>query len=269
MSRGERLHVWRSPSGRSAGTMSSRLAKWVFFMACAAGLAPAAFGATVSWVNPVSGNWNTAANWSSGSVPGAADDVVISAVGTYTVTLNVNASVNSLTIGAASGTPSLANANQTLTIGSGTVGVNGAVNMTGGTLTVNGPLTVNGSFTFGGGTINGSSKITNNSVFTLSGNTGKAWHNVTLDNIGTFVSYSGSYIYLYNAPVFNNLSGGTYDIQTDSGYYIGSGGAPTFNNSGVVTKSGGTGIKDFYFIFNNNNQLDVQSGSLRLEIGRA
>src|SRR5207253_1704917 len=36
---------------------------------------------TVTWINPGSGDWNTASNWSSGAVPGAADDVVINVPG--------------------------------------------------------------------------------------------------------------------------------------------------------------------------------------------
>src|SRR5688572_12817815 len=57
----------------------------------------------VMWINPAGGNWNVAANWQDGvginRVPTVSDDVTISLSGTYTVTLNVAATVNTLTIG--------------------------------------------------------------------------------------------------------------------------------------------------------------------------
>ena len=46
--------------------------------------------AAISWKTPVSGNWNVAADWSTGAVPTSADDVLISAPGSYTVTISTN-----------------------------------------------------------------------------------------------------------------------------------------------------------------------------------
>jgi hypothetical protein len=53
---------------------------------------------TVAWVNPAGGSWNTAANWSTGAVPGAGDDVVIDQPGNVTVTLSGSTSVHSLSV---------------------------------------------------------------------------------------------------------------------------------------------------------------------------
>ena len=44
----------------------------------------------ITWKNPVNGNWNVAANWSTGAVPTSADDVTIAAPGSYTVTISSN-----------------------------------------------------------------------------------------------------------------------------------------------------------------------------------
>ena len=41
---------------------------------------------TVTWTNPSGGDWDTGANWSGGTVPGAADDAVISQPGAITIT---------------------------------------------------------------------------------------------------------------------------------------------------------------------------------------
>jgi hypothetical protein len=46
--------------------------------------------AAISWKTPVSGDWNVAADWSTGAVPISADDVLISAPGSYTVTISTN-----------------------------------------------------------------------------------------------------------------------------------------------------------------------------------
>ena len=46
--------------------------------------------ATVSWVGS-SGDWNIATNWSTGALPGAADDVVIDRPGALTITHSAGA----------------------------------------------------------------------------------------------------------------------------------------------------------------------------------
>src|SRR5215471_15143497 len=52
---------------------------------------------TVSWINPNSGDWSDPANWSTGSLPGPSDDVVIDQP-SITVTHNAGTdSVNSIT----------------------------------------------------------------------------------------------------------------------------------------------------------------------------
>src|SRR5260370_30149437 len=68
-----------------------------------------------TWVGG-NGNFNTPASWSTGVVPGIADDACITAttttvppatLDTYTVTLNASFSVRSLTIGGPNGTQTL------------------------------------------------------------------------------------------------------------------------------------------------------------------
>src|SRR5512146_2201808 len=66
-----------------------------------ASLPQAVMAATVTW-NGGSGLWSAATQWSSGTVPTAADDVVIPASAGDIITLQGSASANSLTVGAAS-----------------------------------------------------------------------------------------------------------------------------------------------------------------------
>src|SRR5438093_10675956 len=74
----------------------------------------------VSWINPNGGNWNTASNWHDGvglnRVPTSADNAIIDLAGTYIVTLDVNATVASLILGAPSGSQTLTNTSRMLTL---------------------------------------------------------------------------------------------------------------------------------------------------------
>src|SRR5215813_12025096 len=95
----------------------------------------AASAAPIAWKNAVSGNWNTAANWDPAQVPTSADDVSIILDGTYTVTIDAAASVNSLTLGGSTGTQTLSLPGNSLTLAAASaVGTHGSVTMGGGTL---------------------------------------------------------------------------------------------------------------------------------------
>ena len=81
--------------------------------------------ATRTWTNAAGGSWTTPANWSAAGVPTAADDVVFSAAGSYTVSLpRASYVLNSLTVGTSSAL---------LALGGSTVTV-GALNFTMGTI---------------------------------------------------------------------------------------------------------------------------------------
>ena len=82
--------------------------------------------ATINWLGG-DGDWSTAADWSGGVVPGAADDVTIGATGPYTVTVTATETARSLTL----------NSDATLEIGEYVHGP--------GTLTLGGNLTLGGA----------------------------------------------------------------------------------------------------------------------------
>jgi hypothetical protein len=82
----------------------------------------------VHWLNPVSGNWNTASNWENSHIPVIGDTAIIDATGpNYTVTLDINATVDGFTLNSA-------NASFTTSIFSRTFTVNGPATLSAGTV---------------------------------------------------------------------------------------------------------------------------------------
>ncbi|MFQ5593656.1 MAG: beta strand repeat-containing protein [Anaerolineae bacterium] len=231
--------------------------------------APAAPAAVTSWTNAAGGNWNVAGNWDNG-VPGAGDNAIINLAGTYTVIMNVDVTVNSLTLGGASGTQTLDGNNRTLTLNStSTVNANGVLDLNSGDLTGNGDLTVNGTLDWTGGssTISGAGALTVNGSITIN-----AWPNpavtldgrtLTLSNTGTG-AWTGEGMTFKNGAVFDNQ--GAFDIQDTTS--IGDiGGTNRFDNSGTVTKSAGSGTSRIDVAFNNTGTVNVNSGTLDLNGG--
>ena len=126
--------------------------------------------ATIAWTNTLGGNWNAPANWNPNQVPLATDNAVITNNGTYAVTLDVSASVASLTLGGTSGTQSFVQNANTLTLnGASTVGAHGSFNLGGGTLNGVGTLSVNGPFNWSSGTVADTGGVTLNGTSTLNG----------------------------------------------------------------------------------------------------
>jgi hypothetical protein len=179
------------------------------------------------WLNPVSGGWSEAANWSGGVVPVSSDNAYITNNGTFTVTNDTGASFATLALGGVSGTQSLNWLSGSLS-GSTTIGTNGAVNLVGaGTKYLYGAITNYGQ------------------VVWMSG--GGAWY-----------LYGGSGARLENRP------GGLLDAQLDGNFLVGSG-SPVINNAGTFRKSGGSGTMTIgSFVFGNQGTLQAQIGTIQL-----
>src|SRR5262245_49321101 len=64
-------------SGRAPKARRPRRPGRVSFCPGLEGLEDRLAPATVTWTNPAGGLWNVGSNWSTGAVPGAADDVTI------------------------------------------------------------------------------------------------------------------------------------------------------------------------------------------------
>ena len=105
--------------------------------------------------NSSGGNWSSSSNWTPTGVPGAADRATI-ASGTYTVTLDVDATVTALIVGGGTNRPTLNISVRTLTINStGTMAPGGTLSLSGGTLTGAADVAVTGALNWTGGRGNG------------------------------------------------------------------------------------------------------------------
>jgi hypothetical protein len=170
-----------------------RVLSWL----CAALLLPAEILATTaSWTNSSGGNWNVAGNWSTGQVPSSSDTVVITLSGTYTVTLNTNATVAALVIGGSTGVQTLLMSSKTLTInGASTIYGNGIIDASSSTINGSGSLTVFGQLKLAATTV--SPAVTNKGlVLAAASGSGS-----TLS--GTFAADSGSTLRVETSSNYN------------------------------------------------------------------
>ena len=221
------------------------------------------------------GNWSAAGTWAGcgGGTPGAADNVIIT--GNDTVTVNVNSAANSITFAANTGSTNLThNAGISLTVGAGGVIINASTstnsthawNINAGLGTVNGPVTLQqGSasnfriarinLTTGTLDINGNLTMTTaSSARTVIAATGAA--NIFV--AGNFTLGSG----------FGTLTPGatsTFTYNTATAATVATGGAIQYRNL-TINKAGGTATttnapaapRAFTVLGN----LDVQAGTL-------
>ena len=201
------------------------------------------FAATIGWNNTSGGNWSNATNWNPNQVPGAADTALITnTTGTFTVTVDTNVAVSSLTVGGgASGV-------QGLNIASGaTLSVGGTVNTAG-----NGPVMVATN-----GVLNLASTLNLFSGLTNAG---------TVNMTNTFVS-----VFNFSNPTAQggiiNQAGGLIDIRGDANILPAFGGGEGYViNQGTLRKSLGFSSTINLSNFDNSmGSVDAESGTLVLE----
>jgi uncharacterized repeat protein (TIGR01451 family) len=144
------------------------------------------------------------------------------------------------------------------------------LSMSGGVLTGSSVLTATGTSTWTAGTIEGSGTlvIPSGSTLSLTGASNRFLRQRIINNAGTISSsLSSGIVYLENGAVLNNQTGANFELLADGPWFYNTGALSTFNNSGVVMKSGGTGNQPFAFVFNNSNVVNAGSGTLSLDGG--
>ncbi len=110
--------------------------------------------------------------------------------------------------------------------------------MSGGTLRLDNPLTLNAGLQFSGGTMAGGD------LFVV----GSSTQSATMGVNGTTITNSGAY----------NITFDGSDLFA---------GSATFNNSGTLSKTTGTGTDNFNIGLNNSGTVSAQNGTLRFVVG--
>jgi hypothetical protein len=241
--------------------------------------------ASVSWTGTDTGgdgiSWGETQNWSSGSIPGADDDV---SIGTGK-TVNINAGAGTIKSLACSGTL-MANSGltvsgtatvTTLTISGGGIAFNGTstvdnLSMSSGSVGGSGDLTVKEPFAWTGGYVYGSGGLDLQKGMDLSGSSLKKLSGRTINNTKT-VTWSGSgHWEITGNAVFDNKAGGILDIQGSAILYnSATTSSATFKNAGIVKKTADGGTTQFKAdVFENNGgTVEVQAGTVDFVEGDA
>ena len=229
----------------------SRAFKRSFLVAAAAaaatvGAARQAHAATATW-SPQTGdrNWSTAANWSTGVVPGPTDDVVADGNGVdRRINIDVAIDVRSITTtnGFSSAINFIATSADSMRVrGNVTLGGSGNFDCSSGTTQIDGDVTVGASETFSanGGTLTILGTLTQTGG-TVNGLTGTVTIGGLIEAGGTFNVSNGSTI-----TVTGSVTASSGTVSLASG---------TFTVGGNVSVVGGT--------FNGSSGLVVIGGSL-------
>jgi hypothetical protein len=180
-------------------------------------------GCTDDWLNPVSGDFNTGSNWSTGAVPGSSDLACIIAPGTYTVTMNQGNTVGALVLGngnSANGTQTLENPGH-----NSFLNLNGpSAIQAGGVLDLN---SVDGNYSG----ISGGSLTNSGTLSTTEGYGSQRYIRTNLTDTATGTLTIGDFDTRFdqNYPLFNS---GTVNVLPGGGW--------SFTGGGTLTQKAGT-----------------------------
>jgi len=217
----------------------------------------------VSWAVNASGDWDVGANWSTGAVPGPADDACIDVPADITVTHSLGTdSVRSLisneTFVLDGGSLELANAS----VAHQAFVLSGAGELRGpGTLTARGP------FTWSGGTQLGPGTTVAQGGLSLEGMTVKWLAGRTLVNAaGRLATWSEGSIGFGEGGGIANA--GTFRVAFDgTSFYTFSGERSVFANAGTLEKTAGVGRAELALVLNSTGVVRSSSGTLALTGG--
>ncbi len=248
-----------------SGLVASTTYYWKVYAFTEGGLSSALSGnratlSAVGFISAQTGNWNTGSTWVGGAVPSTNADVTIA--NGHTVTLDVNASLNSLTIGqGSSGTLHIGNDGtaRTLTVSGditiktgATLDVNTAFAQTGHAVTLSGNLINNGILNLGPNassaagitlnkpsgtqTISGTGTTTN--FYTMNVNVGTTSNDILEVTSSNFSSLSSGFLTLINGT-FKVSTGVTITPFSGSQTISSSAGLWINHSSAVVNTTGG------------------------------
>ncbi len=206
---------------------------------------------TVFWINPLGGSWNEPANWSTGTVPGPADDVVVGVPGDVAVQLN---QIGDVSVRRLFSEERLSVIQLNVAIDQqGRLG--GGVDLSRGDLRIDGPVTLDGtSLWINTSSVQGEGVLNHDG--TLHSFTSPVTVEPVLNNRGTILQAGNQ----WTVGEVNNLPGANYEFQ---GFATLTGANGVFNNQGTMVH-GGTNLTTVRVPVNNSGVVDVQAGTLLL-----
>lgn len=221
---------------------------------------------TVRWAGPVSGGWSQPANWTPATVPnnsGAGTfDVVIDRAGSpYTVTLDIDATINSMTLTGPDA--SLARTGSRLTV-TGDWNQTGVLvtGSAGGRITINGTTRLRNSRTLGLRSL-----VWNGPVLVDSDTSDDDLCDSDINHNGGTFTWQGSRNIQSGMGTRLTLSASTtFDIRNDRAFMWNNlGERPEIINNGAIVKTSGSGVTFFDNIrLNNKGTVSARSGTLRI-----
>ncbi len=218
--------------------------------------------ATISWDGGAgTTSWHDAANWSTDTLPGAADDVIIDDIGSITIEYTqaiptlVQSILNSEGLAISAGKIST----------SGLFQQNGPMVMSGGQIAGDGDLLLRAGLQWSGGSMSGAGRTF---VVAPSGQvvvTGDVTLSRTLFNDATFTWQSGN-IKLVGGTLVNRPTG-TFNAQSP-GFISSGAGTNLFANNGTLRRNGTSATTTtFDARFTNSGTVQVIQGGLRIRGG--
>jgi hypothetical protein len=244
--------------------------------------------ANVSWIGAGDGvNWGDARNWSSGVLPGAADDVTIQTAPDVSVhfsvfggtTVNSLQSTNPLVMDLGSLTLASASAiDSTLTLSGAlsTFTADGDLDLqsliqTNGTFTGAGNVTIHDQWTWASGSMAGTGHTVLDATgqATLSGGFFSMLFDRTVDSYGTATAADNGFDFRGNAA-WNNKPGSLFTLQDGAslGNFFASS-TSRFNNHGLLDVEDDSNTSTIGIPLQNAGAVDVESGTLNLSGGGA
>eukprot|EP01135_Chromosphaera_perkinsii_P009073 Nk52_evm4s1607 gene=Nk52_evmTU4s1607 len=219
------------------------------------------------WKNAVDGNWETAGNWDTGRVPSKYDEVVIDAVGTYTVTMSTASKAASVYIGSSTGTQTLKIGN-TLSVqgyfvaaSTGIVEIfnaqNGAIAGYNGELKRANELEIAGTLK----TLSGSLRAHCDIKGTLSASGSSVEFKEMNATISGALQWTSGSITLLNAN-FTIASGGKLDISANADALLSSNGNVQNNGSVSVSLNNPSNVAKVHSNFTNVGAIAATQGTL-------
>ena len=225
----------------------------------------------IAYVATGGGSWNVSTTWSPNGIPGSGtgDSVTISGPA---VTMNY-AMPNDLVGFTNSGTLNFS-AGANLRLGLGTHTSSGAMNVSAGSLTLNGAtlsLAPSSQTTFSNSTITGSGTTACAALCGITIGNGVTFNQGNINVLGTLVfNASSGNLVMNNSAAITIGSGGVFDAQHNASLHWAAGGQPSVNISsgGTLKKTTISGTTSFGLVLlNNDGTVDSQLGAIQVPAG--